>query len=87
MSDKAFAVSTVAMFVWVTIWMLSYYEQLWLKIPVIADLFPLPLPNGTLSYAQAVTSIGIMGTLVLAMFIGYYSMKAGKRVSGGLMHR
>ncbi|TLX66569.1 MAG: hypothetical protein E6L03_09010 [Thaumarchaeota archaeon] len=86
MGDRAFAVSTVMMFIWIALWMLAY-DNIWLKIPFVADMFPLPLPNGTLTYSDAVTSIGIIGTLILGAMVGYTSMKIAKESSGRGFHR
>ena len=82
MKDKGFAVSTVLTLVWVSLWIIAY-DNIWLKIPLVADLFPLSLPNGNLSYADFVTSVGIIGTLILASFVGYYMMKSGKETARG----
>ena len=86
MGDKAFAVSTIMMFTWIVLWLLAY-DNIWLKIPAVAKLFPLPLPNGDLSYSDAVTSIGIIGSIILAMMMGYFSMKLAKESTGRGFHR
>jgi hypothetical protein len=85
LSDKAFAVSTILFITWITLWMLAY-DNIWLKIPFIKDMFPLPLPNGNLSYSDFVTSVGIMGTLLLGLMVGYYASKIGKETVGRFGH-
>ena len=82
MGDKAFAVSTVLLLSWVTIWMISY-DNIWLQIPIIAKLFPLPFPNGNLSYSDFVTSIGIIGTLFLGLMVAYMATQLAKESSSG----
>jgi len=85
MGDRAFAVTTVLMVVWITLWILSY-DNIWMKIPIVPDIFPLPLPNGNLSYADFVTSVGIIGTLILGLLMGYLATKLSNKGIGGF-HR
>ena len=82
MGDKAFAISTVILLAWVTLWMLSY-DNIWLKIPLVNDMFPLPLANATISYADFVTSIGIIGTLFLSLMVAYIAVQTAKESSSG----
>ena len=85
MKDKGFAVSTILMISWITVWMISY-DNIWLKIPIIASIFPINLGNTTMQYSDFVTSIGIVGTLILALLVGYYAAGTAKDSIRGL-HR
>lgn len=84
MSNKAFATLTIIFISWISIWMISY-DNIWLKIPIVADMFPLPLPNGNLSYSDFVTSVGIIGTLFLILEMSHYAGTVSK-VKKGFNH-
>jgi len=56
------------MIAYVSIWMLLY-DPIWQKIPLVADLFPLPLPSGNLSYNDFITSFAIIGFFIMLYFV------------------
>ncbi len=82
-ADKLAFRNSIIMFAYLTIWYMLY-EPIWQTIPLVKDLFPLPLPNGNLSYSDFIFSFGLIGFFVMLYF--YLKMSFPKVNKGGF-HR